>query len=55
MWAIIAVVVAVLAVICSRSNLPGARAGDAVAWHGALRLLRDERLFALAGSSPSRP
>ncbi len=49
MWAILAVVVAVLAVVCSRSPLPGAERGDAVAWHGALRLLRDERLFALAG------
>ena len=49
MWAILAVVVAVLAVVCSRAPLPGAERGDAVAWHGALRLLRDERLFVLAG------
>ncbi len=48
-WAILAVVVAVLAVVCRRSPIPGAERGDAVAWHGALRLLRHERLFVLAG------
>ena len=48
-WVTVAVLTAVLAVICARSPLPGAGRGEHVPWHGALTLLREERLFVLAG------
>jgi MFS family permease len=49
MWVVVAAVIAVLAAVCSRAPLPGAERGEAVPWHGALRLLREEHLFVLAG------
>lgn len=49
LWAAVAVVVAVLAVVAARARLPGGEAGEPVPWHGALRLLRREHLFVLAG------
>jgi MFS family permease len=49
MWVGVAASAAVLAVVCGRSPLPGAGRGDPVPWHGALRLLRREHLFVLAG------
>jgi MFS family permease len=48
-WVVIASVVVVIAVVSRRAQLPGAQRGEPVPWHGALRLLRDERLFVLAG------
>ncbi len=48
-WAAVAVVAGVLAVVSSRSPLPGAAPGKRVAWHGALTLLRHDRLLVVAG------
>lgn len=47
-WAFTAVAAGVLAVVCARAPIPGADRGEPVPWHGALRLLRDERLFVIA-------
>lgn len=49
MWVGTAVLISILAVVCGRSRLPGAERGEPVPWHGALGLLRHERLFVLAG------
>ena len=48
-WVAVAAGAVVLAVICSRSPLPGAQRGEQVPWHRPLALLRHERLFVLAG------
>lgn len=48
-WVAVAVTAAILAVICGGSRLPGGSGGASVPWHGALSLLRDERLFVVAG------
>ena len=48
-WVAVAVLSAVLALVCSRSPIPGAERGEQVPWHGALTLLREERLIVLAG------
>jgi MFS family permease len=48
-WVAVAVVAAVLAVICGRSTLPGAASGEQTPWHGAVALLHRERLLVLAG------
>ncbi len=49
MWVAVATAAAVLAVVCRRSPLPGAARGDQVPWHGALALLRHDRLYVVAG------
>jgi MFS family permease len=48
-WVAVAAAAGVLAVVCSRSPLPGASRGEQVPWHGALTLLRHDRLLAVAG------
>jgi MFS family permease len=48
-WVVVAVTAGVLAVVCSRSPLPGASRGEQVPWHGALTLLRHDRLLVVAG------
>lgn len=48
-WAAAAAAAGVLAVVCSRSTLPGAPRGEQVPWHGALALLRHDRLLVVAG------
>jgi MFS family permease len=48
-WVTVAVLTAVMALVCRRSPLPGGAPGEHVPWHGAFTLLRRERLFVLAG------
>jgi MFS family permease len=48
-WAAVAAVAGVLAVVCSQSPLPGASPGQRVPWHGAVTLLRQDRLLVVAG------
>lgn len=48
-WVAVAAAAGVLAVVCSRSPLPGASRGEQVPWHGALTLLRHDRLLVVAG------
>jgi MFS family permease len=48
-WVAVAAAAGVLAVVCSRSPLPGASRGEEVPWHGALTLLRHDRLLVVAG------
>lgn len=48
-WVAVAAAAGVMAVVCSRSPLPGASRGEQLPWHGALTLLRHDRLLVVAG------
>ncbi len=48
-WVAVAATASVLAIVCSRSPLPGASRGEQVPWHGALTRLHHDRLVVVAG------
>lgn len=47
-WVLVSVGACGLALVCGRSPLPGGSRSEQVPWHGALAVLRKERLFLIA-------